>query len=239
MDDPRRLDLHGMFRDPDMFESRSSWEAAGFEVLNRSSNGKIMVACNPLVNGLVFKKYTSAVSQKDQRKNYECRLEGTHHLRAFVEDHKLARIAVPRKWIVTLPEEFAHQDQLLVAERFELLDSKQSANAYRRIDDVSLNELCRVLFYFRGMDSNVNNLPFLTDGRIGLVDTEHWKRGTHKNYLQQVGEYMSSESLRTAEKIFRQLRHENRYAGPVIHDEDSDVGNSSESLSSSSSSSSS
>jgi hypothetical protein len=206
IDDPASLDLRGLFRDPDMFDSRSSLTAAGFKVLNKSSNGKIMVSCHPSVRGLLFKKYTAAVSHKDQRKNYECRLEGSRRLRAFVVGRGLTRVIVPRKWIVELPREVSRRDTLLVVEQLELLGSEQTVSAYQRIDAGLLKELCTVLFHFRGMDSNANNLPFLTGDRIGLVDTEHWNRGTRKDYLHHVGEHMAAESRKIAKAIFRELR---------------------------------
>ena len=238
------LDLRALFRDPDMFDSRSSWAAAGFEILNRSSNGKIMVACHSSVRGLLFKKYAATVAQKDQRKNYECRLEGSRRLRAFIEDRGFTRIIVPHKRLVTLSGEFSRRDSLLVAQRLELLGSDQTVSAYRHIDGELLRELCTVLYYFCGMDSNANNLPFLTGGRIGLVDTEHWDRGTRKDYLHHVQEHMASESRKAAKKIFRHLREDDMAKGGEVFDKDTrrsfdegfDDNDSSESSSSSSAS---
>jgi hypothetical protein len=206
-DDPASLDLGRLFRDPTMFDSRESWAQAGFQVFNRSSNGKIMVARHALVHGLLFKKYTTDVSQKDQGKNYVCRLEGARRLRAFVDNRGLSRIVVPCKWIVELPRELSRRGiaHVLIVEQLELLGEPQTTAAYHHIDVGLLEELCTVLFHFRGMDSNSKNLPFLADGRIGLIDTEHWKRGTHKAYLHHVGEHMSAERRKMARKIFRQL----------------------------------
>jgi hypothetical protein len=102
-----------------------------------------------------------------------------------------------------------------VVERLELLGSEQTVAAYRRMDAELLRELCTVLFHFRGMDSNTYNLPFLEGDRIGLVDTEHWDRGTRKDYLHHVGEHMSAESRKIAKTIFRQLRQ-----GDVAEDTD-------------------
>lgn len=189
-----------------MFDSRSRWSAAGFQVFNRSSNGKIMVASHPSTCGLLFKKYTPDVSQKAQCRNFECRLEGSRRLRGFVADRGLTRILVPRKWIVELPQEFSHRATILLVERLELLGSEQTVGAYRHMDADLLRELCTVLFHFRGMDSNAYNLPFLVGNRIGLVDTEHWNRGTRKDYLHHVGEYLSPESRKIAKRIFGQLR---------------------------------
>ena len=55
-DDPGSLDLGALFRVEDMFESRRSWSNVGFRVIERSNNGKIMVASHPSVQGLLFKK---------------------------------------------------------------------------------------------------------------------------------------------------------------------------------------
>jgi len=215
-DDPGFLDLRGLFRDPDMFDSRSRWAAAGFQVSNRSSNGKIMVASHPSVRGLLFKKYTSDVSSRTQRENYECRLKGSRRLRDFISGRGLSRVVVPCKWILELPRELSRRGPILLVEQLDLLENEQTVAAYQNIEVELLKELCTVLFAFRGMDSNAKNLPFLVDGRIGLVDTEHWDRGTSRDYLHHVGEHMSAERRKIAKKIFQQLRDGKSALGDLI-----------------------
>ena len=202
-EDPATLDLKNLFRDPAMFDSRSRWAAAGFQVFNRSNNGKIMVARHPSVHGLLFKKYTNDLSQKDQLKNYERRLGGAQRLRVFCDRNGLSRIAVPRKWILELPQREA--GHALVVEQLDLRGDEQTKASYYNMSLELLRELCTVLFHFRGMDSNAKNLPFIVDGRIALIDTEHWDRSTSKTYLYHVGEYLSSARRKIAKKIFRQL----------------------------------
>ena len=204
-DDPARLDLSALFRDEDMFDSRRSWSNAGFRVIERSNNGKIMVARHPSVQGLLFKKYTSDIDEKDQTKNYERRLEGANRLRAFADSRRLGSIVVPRKWILELPRPFSRGSHVLVAEQLDLLSDDQTKAAYRRIDPTVLGALCFMLFQFRGMDSIAKNLPFVADGRIGFIDTEHWDRSTSKPYLHRVGEYLSKDRKALAKKIFGQL----------------------------------
>ena len=204
-DDPARLDLRALFPDEDMFDSRRAWSSAGFEVINRSGTGKIMVARHPSVQGLLFKKYTSDSGESDQTANYERRLEGAKRLLSFANKHRLASIAVPRKWILELPRPFSRRAHVLVAEQLDLLSDDQTKAAYRRIDPNVLGDLCAVLFHFRGMDSIAKNLPFCADGRIGLVDTEHWDRSTRKSYLHRVGEYLDKDRKALAKKIFGQL----------------------------------
>lgn len=206
-DDPARLDLDALFRDENMFDSRRAWDAAGFRVVSRDNDGKIMVARHPQVAGLLFKKYVDDVDQKEQTKNYERRLEGSRRLRAFADSKQLARIVVPHKWILKLPSSFSRKEtsQVLVVEQIELLDDRQTKAAYHSLDPGLLVELCTVLHRFRGMDSIAKNLPFTVDGRIALIDTEHWDRSTSKSYLHRVGEYLSSDRKKLAKKIFDQL----------------------------------
>jgi hypothetical protein len=204
-DDPARLDLSALFRDENMFDSRRSWSDAGFHVNDRSNNGKIMVARHPKVAGLLFKKYTSDSSEKEQTRNYERRLEGANRLRSFVDSRRLGSIVVPRKWILELPRPFSRGTHVLVVEQLDLLSDDQTKAAYHGIDSHILGELSVVLFHFRGMDSNAKNIPFVADGRIGLIDTEHWDRSTSKPYLHHVGEYLSKDRKALAKKIFSQL----------------------------------
>ena len=204
-DDPGRLDLGALFRDEDMFDSRRSWSNAGFRVIDRSNNGKIMVARHPSVQGLLFKKYASDIDEKDQTNNYKRRLEGANRLRAFADARRLSHIVVPHKWILELPRPFSRGSHVLVAEQLDLLSDDQTKASYRRIDPNVLGDLCVVLFNFRGMDSIAKNIPFVADGRIGLIDTEHWDRSTSKPYLHRVGEYLTKDRKALAKKIFGQL----------------------------------
>lgn len=206
-DDPARLDLGALFRHADMFDSRRAWGAAGFHVIARDNDGKIMVARHPQVAGLLFKKYTSDLPEKDQTKNYERRLEGSNRLRGFADSRRFSRIVVPHKWLLKLPHPFSRREtsHVLVVEQLDLLADRQTKAAYRSIDPGLLAELCVVLHRFRGMDSIAKNLPFTADGRIGLIDTEHWDRSTSKPYLYRVGKHLSRDRNSLAKKIFGQL----------------------------------
>ncbi len=207
VDDPTALDLKALFRDADMFASRRAWGAAGFLVFDRPNNGKIMVARHPSVQGLLFKKYSNDMRQKEQLKNYERRVEGAGRLRAFIGKQHLQHLAVPRKWLLELPRTSAREEpsHVLVVEQLDLLSDEQTKAAYHRINPNVLRELCNLIFHFRGMDSNGKNLPFVADGRIALIDTEHWDRGSRKHYLHQVREYLSADRRKLAKKIFDQL----------------------------------
>ena len=69
-------------------------------------------------------------------------------------------------------------------------------------DDPARLDLCAL---FRDEDMFAKNLPFVADGRIGLIDTEHWDRSTSKPYLHRVGEHLSKARRKIAKKIFDRL----------------------------------
>lgn len=226
-DDPARLDLGALFHDEDMFESRRAWASTGFRVIERSNDGKVMVASHPSVQGLLFKKYTSDIDEKAQTRNFERRREGADRLRAFAASRRLVHVTAPHKWILELPRLFSRRERshVLVVERLDLLSDAQTKDAYRRIDPHVLADLCVVLFHFRGMDSIAKNIPFIADGRIGFIDTEHWDRSTSKPFLHRVGEYLSKDRKRLAKKIFDQLEDGDdvdvgRFVGDFAAEED-------------------
>lgn len=201
------FDVAALFRSAGMFESRRTWAAAGFQVIDRANNGKIMVARHASAPGLLFKKYDDDVALKEQLKNYRRRIEGSERLRAFVASRQLSRLVVPHKRLVELPRAFSRRETsyILVVELLAVLDDDQTKAAYRRIAPEVLLDLCTVLGHFRGMDSNTKNLPFTADGRIALIDTEHWDRTTSKSHLHHVGEYLSEKSRKLAKRIFEQI----------------------------------
>jgi len=206
-DDPASIDFKGLFREAHMFESRRAWEEAGFQIFNRATSGKIMVARHLSVQGLLFKKYSNEVAEKDQLRNYTRRLEGADRLRAFIDRLRLSRVTVPHKWVFELPRAVARKEPayMLVVEHLDLLGDEQTKAAYARIDLGTLKDLCTLLFHFRGMDSNGKNLPFTSGGQIACIDTEHWDRSTRKAYLHHLGEYLPTKRYKLAKKFFGQL----------------------------------
>ena len=214
MFDPASLDLEKLFRDPDMFASRDDWGDAGFQVVARSHDSKIMVASHASVEGFLFKKYTSDVSLKEQHANYVRRIKGARELRSFLDAQRFRRVTVPQKWLYELPHAFCSRGRhsyVLVVERLDILDEEGTKQAYHRIDDVLLRELSAVVFKFKGLDSNAKNLPFTKDGRVAFVDTEHWDRHldsrSRKPCLRHVYGYLSSDRLKRVKRIFEELEH--------------------------------
>ena len=191
-----------------MFDSRQKWASAGFSVLDRSNDKRIMAAQHPCVPGVLFKKYNSTVDI-DQRNNYVARVEGADCLRAFIFDHQLQHIVVPRKQVIDLPVVFSsggQSSQVLAVEKFDLIELKATIKCYRDIDLFILREVCFVLFHFRGLDSIVDNLPFTTEGKVAFIDTERWRGGRRRPYLRHLRRYLTSDRRKIAKKLFRQFQ---------------------------------
>ena len=140
---------------------------------------KIVVAGHRDARGYLFKKYPTAWrSYSEQVELYHERVDGARVLGEHLEKHGVERIVVPRKWLCTLPSRHdvrGKPSYVIVVERFDLLDRDESERLYRRIDRELLEQLCAILFRFRGLDFSVRNVPFTRDRKIGFIDTEHVK----------------------------------------------------------------
>lgn len=205
--EPTSLDLDALFVDPRMFDSRDSFRAAGFQVLDPAKDSEVMVAAHPAAPGCLFKKYGGDTSLKKQRKNYEARIEGARRLGHFVAERQLRRVIAPRKHLHELPARFRSEDRaahVLVVERLDLLSGDESLARYRDVDDATLRELITVIARFPGLDSNNKNVRFARDGRVAFVDLENWDR-RKKSRLKHIGDYLTSERRELAHEILDDL----------------------------------
>jgi hypothetical protein len=206
--------IDDLFHDPDMFRSRDGWRDAGFEVLGRSSDSKIMVASHASTPGVLFKKYADEISLKEQIENYERRVEGARRVRALIAARSLTRVVAPKKRIVELPSQFAGKKRssyVLLVEQLPVLSENASRQAYEDIDEGTLHDLIVVLWAFRGLDSTVKNVPFTSRGQVAFIDTEHWNRHADRDrrdqrpFLKYIGEYLSRDSRALAKRIVEKL----------------------------------
>jgi hypothetical protein len=167
----------GIFRDPRMFDSRKAFTAAGFDV-HQAASHNVMVGTHPTESRYLFKKYCRDVPLDEQEENYRDRLWGARKIQQLIDKHRLRHLVVPHKWLYELPERFSrrHTTYVLVAERLSVLSADESARRYRTINPEILDDLCRVLFHFRGFDAAIHNLPFTTSGQIAFIDTESCTR---------------------------------------------------------------
>lgn len=204
--DPKSLRLDTLFSNDGMFDSRKAWRRAGFDVLDPAKDTECMVAAHPSAPGCLFKKYTDDVPQKEQRDNYDARIEGARRLAKFIRDQRLGHVVVPDKHLHELPSTFGKEARLLVVERLDIVGRKKSEDRYENIAEDVLRELLHVLVEFPGLDSNSKNVQFTRDGKIAFVDLENWKRRDRREVtLKSIGNYLSKARLKCARRILEEL----------------------------------
>jgi len=170
-----------------MFDSRAQFREAGFDVIERQDKPgghvTIMVGTHPSLPDKVFKRYPNTKDLDYQKSNYKKRVEGVERIGEFIEDRRLMRLLMPRKWMVRLPDEFGSRRRsgyIIVADKLDIVGNKDTCEQYRRIDNELLAQLCVLLWAFPNFDANPSNIPFTKDGRIAFVDTESWNRKRKK-----------------------------------------------------------
>ena len=196
-----------------MFSSRSSFAAAGFEVVRQPASHNIMVGRHPSVEGYLFKKYNNDIPLDEQEENYETRLRGAEKIRAVVDRYRLQHIVVPHKWLYELPRKFSkrrNSSYVLVVDRIDLLSVDESTRRYREISPAVLDDLCHVLYRFRGFDAAIHNLRFTPSGQIAFIDTESWDRSPRpgKRVFRRIDEELSKESRKRVARMFERLDDE-------------------------------
>lgn len=198
--DPDAIDLASLFLERSIFDSRESWRRAGFDVVDRDNAEEIMVAGHPAAPGFLFKKFTNRISSKQQLRNYQERVDGAAALRRLVAAEELRRVAVPRKWLREVLG-----GHLLLVEHLDVLSQRETKEAYGRIDEETLHDLCVVVHAFRGLDSGARNMLITRDGKVAFVDTERWDHDRDRPPLKRVAKYLTPERRKLAEKIFKKL----------------------------------
>lgn len=202
--DPTSLGLDGLFADPDMFDSRRAWSRAGFEVLDPAKDTECMVAAHRSAPGYLFKRYTNDISRREQRANYEARIEGAARVAELIQRFNLQHIAVPRKHLHELRGD--HKSRVLIVERFDLVGRDASELSFHDIDDEVLRDLLRVLVELPGLDSNSKNIQFTRAGKIAFVDLENWNRKDRAAVrLKSIGSYLSRDKRKAARSILDEL----------------------------------
>lgn len=210
--------LKDLFVRPKMFNSKNEWRAAGFNVSNRVHRG-LMVASHPNAKGYLFKKFQSIISQKEQLENFLERLEGADALRQFIQKRKMQHIIVPQKWLYKLPKIFTgdtseERAYILIVEKIDLCEGcshniGQIAPKYYNMDYETLKELCNVVYFFRGLDSVLGNMPFTRQNQIAFIDTEKW-RLNRPGYFRKAMPFLSPDRQRYALTIFKELEEINK-----------------------------
>ena len=193
-----------LFTDPKMFRSFDRFSSAGFSLVDHAPN-KMMTGSHRRARGYVFKKFNDDRSGSDQLRNYMHRIEGARLIRDFIADRGFSRVVAPRKWLYELPPAFPER-YLVVAEEIDLVSKIDTARRYDRIGKDQTRELATMLYYFRGLNSTMSNLPYTEDGKIAFIDTERWHHD--KDLLHNVGGWLPADRRAEAKRVFKELKHQ-------------------------------
>lgn len=219
-DHPLQEQLKYLFEYDYMFESPDHLRREGFQVSKRVHRG-LMVVSHPYLKNYLIKKFDNDTSQREQLKNYLRRINGARALNKFIEKNDLQHIVVPQKWLYPLPQRFSNpktgeRSFLLIEERMDICRGGKDPHGEvaRRYDDIDkeiLREICIVVYYFRGLDSVLHNLPFTYEGKIAFIDTEKWEE-EREGYLRRIKPFLSKENQKYASKVFQELEYQDQRA---------------------------
>lgn len=213
---PLQSELNDIFKDKDftLFNSPQDLRFAGFQVLDRVHRN-LMVIGHPNTPNYLFKKFQNNVDEKTQLRNFVSRINGARNLQKFIRLNKLKHIVTPKKWLYPLPKRFSNPDAnekayLLVVEKIDICGGGSEihgevAQKYREIDIDILSELCAVVYYFRGLDSVLHNMPFTHQDKIAFIDTERWN-WKRSGYLYRAMPFLSPERQEYAQTVFKKLQ---------------------------------
>lgn len=208
--------LKNLFEDhPDMFQSPEHLKQAGFNVFDKIRRG-FMVASHPAIKNYLIKKFQDGTSHKAQLRNYLRRINGARTLSGFIRANKIQHIVTPQKWLYPLPKQFSDPETgertyVLIVEEVDICSGGKDqdgeiARRYFNMDFEILRELCTVLYYFRGLDSGLQNMPFTYDNKIAFIDTEHWKSSGREGFLRFAMQYMSQDRQDYALEVYKELK---------------------------------
>lgn len=218
-DHPLQKELEHLFKDAGMFDSPQNLRQAGFVVFERVNRG-LMVASYPGIKNYLFKKFKNGVPQKKQLESYLNRINGATALSEFIHLNQLNHIVTPKKWLYRLPKNFSDPETgkrtyILIVEKIDICSGWKEfdgevAKRYSNMDFNILRELCTVVYYFRGLDSEIHNMPFTYRNKIAFIDTERWN-WNRTGFLDRVMKYLSQDRQEFALEVFEEIsKQDNR-----------------------------
>lgn len=164
--------------------SSETLKKAGFKNTRPGRWKGTIVAKHPKLEGYLVKMYSDDQTDKIEWAKFLDRVRGAEAVKEAIdrfEYHDLFK--VPNKWIYPLPEQPApavgkpRKNFILLVEDMDLISKKANLKKWERSD--LPKKYLNALYYLLGevglRDSvYAFNVPFSIDGRIAIVDTEHY-----------------------------------------------------------------
>lgn len=175
-----------------------SLTSAGFQVIAAQPRSFIHVVKHPAVPGYVFKIYLDSVLKEKEDipgwKWFIYRCRGAEAIAKLIAKKKMTHLTVPKKWIYPLPEYpnvpqgYNQKHTILIAEEMPLVPMDINLALWNSaLTKEHLKELYKVISKLASVRPRPDNVWFLPDGRLALIDTEYSNRkpdlGTIRSFL--------------------------------------------------------
>lgn len=175
--------LNHIFSEKGVLASIKSMEAAGFEILTYRQGRGLIVASHPLLKNYLIKTYLDSDSYVEWSK-WVRRVKGKDVIQNFLDNHPIYKsyFKVPGKWIYRIPtksrgeatETSTPRKYVLLVENMYIVDKKTNEEMYKKlITFITLDGLYLLIDQTGFSDGHIGNLPFSSDWKIALIDTEY------------------------------------------------------------------
>lgn len=159
--------------------------AAGFRVIASRPRSYVKVVSHPSLKGYILKLHLDNLLKRKSGvpgwKWFVYRAKGAKNIAKVIEREHLNLVAVPKKWIYPLPPKFPavatqHEQKhsVLVAERMPLVPKWRNKLLWQTaLTKEHLRQLYIVLRNASSIRPRPDNVWFMPDGRLALIDTEY------------------------------------------------------------------
>lgn len=208
--DERKI-LDQLFSRQRLSKSRERIEKAGFLILTAPEHA-IIVARHNKLRDYIIKLYL------DSSGINECywlrrRIDGAKFVQNSINELGYQHIMkVPKKWIYPLPADPRPADGqpgknfILLCERMDVYDFQDSRKFYsKKISKNTVDAIYTLFTHCLLTDSiYIDNVPYCKDGRIAILDTEHYLSTAHPINLAQFTHYFSREMQLYWDQLIRE-----------------------------------
>lgn len=199
---PVKAILDEIFSKSRVLKSKQSMKKAGFDLLKHPQR-EMIIARHPKLSGYLVKVYLD----KNEIKEYNWwkrRIDGVLQIQGCIDRHQYnSMIKTPKKWIYPLPPDPAPKESdkvfpkyfILVVEDMNILTRKQNLDAYKTQMTPQLLEAIYVILTENALADSIfaPNIPFCHDGKIAVLDTEHFNKFKDPLKLWKLARYLSPE----------------------------------------------
>lgn len=187
--DKKKKKLDRIFANyPNALDSPNSIREAGFKILHRQKNSKIVVLKHPDIKGYVIKGYLKCDIDPTWTKPTWMRLRdrciGADNIRRLIKQEKIEYFTVPKKYLYVVPT--MPETVILLATDMRLVSNYECNKAWKnRVTKQHLRELYLILGNGFSSCYLQENIPYTKDDTFACIDTEYTQRTLDLTFATQ------------------------------------------------------